>query len=64
MWTMHLINDETTLRRSPLLMSEAQLRREVHKALRHTGLFSDQEIAVITNRVLEWRHQNQLAVIE
>lgn len=64
MWTMHPVSDETTLRRSPLSMSEAQLRREVPEALRRTGLFSDQEIAVITNRVLEWRRQNQLAVIE
>jgi hypothetical protein len=45
-------------------MDETQLRGIVPEALRQTGLFSDHEVAMITNRVLEWRRQNELTVIE
>ena len=64
MWTMHPVSDETAIRQSPLSMSEAQLRQIIPEALRQTGLFHDQEVSVITKRVLEWRHHNQLTVIE
>ncbi len=61
---MHRTSEESTFQRSLLSASETQLLREIPEALQLVGLFNDQEIALITNRVLEWRRQNQLAVIE